>query len=364
MSAKLSDRMTRYLRADVQGLHGYAVQPSAGFIKVDTMENPFRLPTELRRELGERLADVAINRYPAERGEDLKRELARHARMPEGCSLMLGNGSDELISLLTLAADIPGNVVMAPLPGFVMYEMAAKFQGLKFVGVSTTPDFELDGPAMLAAIREHQPALIYLAYPNNPTANLWDDGVIDAIIEAAPGLVVMDEAYQPFASRDSLERLKRHEHVLLMRTMSKFGLAGVRIGYMMGRSALIHEIDKLRPPFNVSVLNCEAALFALEHVDEYARQAATIRAEREKMFDALAALPGVHPFPSEANMILVRVPDAKAVFAGMKARGVLIKNVSGMHPLMANCLRITIGTPEENPQTLAALRGALEELSA
>lgn len=364
MSTRISDRMTRYLRSDVQGMHGYAVQPSAGLIKVDTMENPFRLPPELRRELGERLADVAINRYPAERGEDLRRALARHAHMPEGCSLMLGNGSDELISLLTLAADMPGNVVLAPLPGFVMYEMSAKLQGLKFVGVPTTADFELDGPAMLCAIREHQPAIIYLAYPNNPTANLWDDGVIDAIIEAAPGLVVMDEAYQPFASRDSLERLKRHEHVLLMRTMSKFGLAGVRIGYMMGRSALIHEIDKLRPPFNVSVLNCEAALFALEHVDEYAKQAATIREERTKLLDALAALPGVHPFPSEANMILVRVPDAKAVFAGMKARGVLIKNVSGMHPLMANCLRITIGTPEENPQTLAALRGALEELQA
>jgi histidinol-phosphate aminotransferase len=363
MSTALSDRMTRYLRADVQGMHGYAVQPSAGMVKVDTMENPFRLPPELRRQLGERLAEVALNRYPAERGHVLRQALAQYAQMPEGCDVMLGNGSDELISLLTLAADLPGNVVLAPLPGFVMYEMAAKLQGLKFVGVPTTAEFELDGPAMLAAVREHQPAIIYLAYPNNPTANLWDDGVIDAIIEAAPGLVVMDEAYQPFASRDSLERLKRHEHVLLMRTMSKFGLAGVRIGYMMGRSALIHEVDKLRPPFNVSVLNCEAALFALEHVDEYTKQAATIRAERAKMSEALAALPGVHPFPSEANMILVRVPDAKRVFAGMKARGVLIKNVSGMHPLMANCLRITIGTPEENPQTLAALRGALEELS-
>jgi histidinol-phosphate aminotransferase len=364
MSTPLSDRMTRYLRADVQGMHGYAVQPSAGLVKVDTMENPFGLPPELRRKLGERLAEVALNRYPAERGNVLRQALARHAQMPDGCDIMLGNGSDELISLLTLAADVPGNVVLAPLPGFVMYEMAARLQGLKFVGVPTTPDFELDCEAMLAAIREHRPAIIYLAYPNNPTANLWDDGVIDAIIEAAPGLVVMDEAYQPFASRDSLERLKRHEHVLLMRTMSKFGLAGVRIGYMMGRAALIHEIDKLRPPFNISVLNCEAALFALEHVDEYARQAATIRAERAKLFDALAALPGVQPFPSEANMILVRVPDAKRLFAGMKARGVLVKNVSGLHPLLANCLRITIGTPEENPQTLAALRGALEELAA
>jgi len=363
MSA-LSDRMSRFLRADVQGMHGYAVQPSAGLVKVDTMENPFRLPDALRRELGERLAEVALNRYPAERGDVLRAELAKHANMPAGCDITLGNGSDELISLLTLAADVPGNVVMAPLPGFVMYELAAKLQGLKFVGVPLTPEFELDGPAMLAAVREHQPALLYLAYPNNPTANLWNDDVIDALIEAAPGLVVIDEAYQPFASRDSLARLRRHEHVLLMRTMSKFGLAGVRIGYLMGRKPLIAEIDKLRPPFNVSVLNCETALFALEHVDEYARQAATIRAERDKLLRELQALPGVEPFPSEANMILARVPDAKRVFEGMRARGVLIKNVSGLHPLLANCVRITIGTPEENPQTLAALYGALHDLEA
>jgi histidinol-phosphate aminotransferase len=359
----LLQRMSRFLRADVQGMHGYAVQPSAGFVKVDTMENPFRLPQALRKDLGERLAEVALNRYPAERGDVLRAELAKHANMPEGCDIMLGNGSDELISLLTLAADVPGNVVMAPLPGFVMYEMSAKLQGLKFVGVPLTPDFELDGPAMLAAVREHQPALLYIAYPNNPTANLWDDSVVDAIIEAAPGLVVIDEAYQPFAARDSLARLRRHEHVVLMRTMSKFGLAGVRIGYMMGRKPLIAEIDKLRPPFNISVLNCEAALFALEHVDEYAKQAATIRAEREKLRDAIALMPGVQPFPSEANMILARVPDAKRVFEGMRARGVLIKNVSGLHPLLANCIRITVGTSEENPQTLAALRGALEELT-
>jgi histidinol-phosphate aminotransferase len=282
--------------------------------------------------------------------------------MPAGCDILLGNGSDELISLLALAADIPGNAVLAPLPGFVMYELSAKLQGLRFVGVPLTADFELDGPAMLAALRAHRPALVYLAYPNNPTANLWDDDILDQIIEAAPGLVVIDEAYQPFAARDSLARLRRHEHVLLMRTMSKFGLAGVRIGYLIGRQPLIAELDKLRPPFNVSVLNCEAALFALEHVDDYARQAATIRSEREKLAAEVAALPGVRVFPSEANMLLVRVPDAKRVFDGMKARGVLIKNVSGLHPLLANCLRITIGTPDENPLTLAALRGALEDL--
>jgi histidinol-phosphate aminotransferase len=368
MSATLAERMARYLRADVKGMHGYAVQPSAGMVKVDTMENPFGLPPALRRALGQRLAEVALNRYPAERGEVLRAELARHAQLPETCELMLGNGSDEIISLLTLAcathmAGGPRQTVLAPLPGFVMYEMSAKLLGLNFIGVPTTPDFELDGDALLAAIRQHQPALVWLAYPNNPTANLWSDDVIDAVIEAAPGLVVMDEAYQPFAARDSLDRLQRHAHVLIMRTMSKFGLAGVRIGYLMGRKALLAEVDKLRPPFNVSVLNAEAALFALEHVDEYARQAAVIRSERERVFLALAATPGVKVFRSEANMLLARVPDPKAVFEGMRARGVLIKNIAGLHPLLSGCVRITIGTPDENTQMLAAFDSALRDPS-
>lgn len=355
----LAERMRAVIRQDIQSMHGYAVQPSAGMVKLDTMENPFRLPSDLRQALGRRLADVALNRYPAERGDVLRTKLAEHAGMPEGCDIMLGNGSDELISLLAMACDVPGATVLAPVPGFVMYAMSAKLQGLQFVGVPLTERFELDLPAMLAAVQAHRPALVYLAYPNNPTANLWDDAAIDAIIEAAPGLVVMDEAYQPFAARDSMARLRRHEHVLLMRTMSKFGLAGVRIGYLIGRRALIAEIDKLRPPFNISVLNCEAALFALEHVDEYERQAAVIRRERDALLRQLAALPGVTPFDSEANMILARVPDSKQVFEGMKARGVLVKNVAFLHPSLANCVRLTVGTPEENVKMMDALRASL-----
>ena len=367
MNPTLADRMSRYLRADVQGMYAYAVQPSAGMVKVDTMENPFRLPSDLRRRLGERLGEVAINRYPAERGDVLRAELARHANMPDGNDIMLGNGSDELISLLTLACagQVGGGAahpIVAPVPSFVMYEMSARLQGLPFVGVPLSADFELDGPAMLAAIGRHQPALVYLACPNNPTANLWDDAVIDEIIDAAPGLVVIDEAYQPFAARDSRDRLLRHDHVLLMRTMSKFGLAGVRIGYLIGRTSLIAQLDKLRPPFNISVLNCEAALFALEHADEYERQAAVIRDERGRLASALGERAGVRVFASEANMLLVRVPDAARMFAAMKARMVLVKNVSAMHPSLSDCLRITVGTPEENSLTLAAFDAALQEI--
>lgn len=350
------------IRADVQGMHAYAVQDSRGMVKLDAMENPFGLPPALQAELGRRLGAVAINRYPGERVADLQRALAAYAGLPQGYGLMLGNGSDELISLLAMACDLPGATILAPVPGFVMYAMSAQLQGLAFVGVPLTADFELDEAAMLAAIAKERPAIVYLAYPNNPTANLWDDAVVERIIEAQGtqgGLVVMDEAYQPFASRSYIDRIARHEHVLLMRTLSKFGLAGARLGYMMGPAALINEIDKLRPPYNISVLNCECALFALEHAEVFAGQARQIREQRDWIFEALAKLPGVKSWPSQANMILIRVPDASKAFEGMKARGVLVKNISKMHPLLANCLRLTVGTPDENRQMLTALEQSL-----
>lgn len=358
----LQERMQRVIRQDVQSMHAYAIQPSAGLVKLDAMENPFRLPSELQRELGERLGRVAINRYPTQCVADVIAALTDYVKPPPGCRLMLGNGSDELISLLALACDVPGATILAPLPGFVMYEMSAKLQGLKFVGVPLTADFELDEAAMLAAIETHRPAITYIAYPNNPTANLFDDRVIERIVEAVGrqnGLVVFDEAYQPFSSRSWMQRMGAHEHVLVMRTLSKFGLAGVRLGYMAGAAALIAEVDKVRPPYNISVLNAEATLFAIAHADEFARQAAVLCEERARLQKALAAMPGVKPFPSEANMILVRVPDSKRAFEGMKARGVLVKNIAGLHPLLANCLRLTVGTPEENTLMIDALKASL-----
>ena len=362
----LSERSSRVIRQvirqDIQSMHGYAIQPSAGMIKLDAMENPFCLPETLQRALGERLGKVAINRYPVDCVAQVIAALSAYVKLPAGCKLMLGNGSDELISLLALACDIPGATVLAPLPGFVMYEMSAKLQGLKFVGVPLTAAFELDGPAMLAAIAQHRPAITYIAYPNNPTANLFDDTLVERIVDAVGeqgGLVVFDEAYQPFSSRTWMDRVAQHEHVLVMRTLSKFGLAGVRLGYMVGAAALIDEIDKVRPPYNVSALNAEATLFALEHADTFDAQAAVLCAERAKLQQVLGALPGVTVFPSEANMILVRVPDSKRCFDGMKTRGVLVKNVAALHPLLQNCLRLTVGTPEENLSMIEALKAAL-----
>jgi histidinol-phosphate aminotransferase len=343
-------------------MHAYAIQPSAGLVKLDAMENPFRLPEALQRELGQRLGRVAINRYPTSCVGAVVEALSSYVKLPAGSRLMLGNGSDELISLLALACDLPGAAILAPLPGFVMYEMSARLQGLRFVGVPLTSRFELDPAAMLAAIEQHQPAITYIAYPNNPTANLFDEDAVERVVEAVGrqnGLVVFDEAYQPFSSRSWMDRAGRLPHVLVMRTLSKFGLAGVRLGYLAGPAALVDEIDKVRPPYNISALNAEATLFALEHADEFARQAAALRAERARLQGALRAMAGVEAFPSEANMILVRVADGAAVFEGMKRRGVLVKHVAGLHPLLAHCLRLTVGTAEENGLMIDALRASL-----
>jgi len=289
---------------------------------------------------------------------------------------MLGNGSDELISLLAMACDVPVQpgaakpAILAPLPGFVMYAMSAALQGLDFIGVPLTADFALDVTAMVHAIETRQPAIIYLAYPNNPTANLWDEADMARVVAAgaaAGSLVVIDEAYQPFSSRTYLDVIRanpaQNAHVLLMRTMSKFGLAGVRLGYMMGPAALIAQVDKVRPPYNISVLNYECALFALEHQEVFAAQAREICAQRAMLLEALRALPGVKAWDSDANMVLVRIlgegERAQKVFDGLKAHGVLVKNVSKMHPLLAQCLRLTVGTAAENAQLLKALQEIL-----
>ncbi len=374
MTEQITQLIQSRIRQDIVSMHAYAIQDSKGMIKLDAMENPHRLSAQLQQQLGERLGKLALNRYPDGRVNDLRAALASYADMPAGYDIMLGNGSDELISLLALACDVPPSVasnnnpatILAPLPGFVMYAMSAQLQGLKFVGVDLTAEFELDLPVMLAAIAQHKPAITYLAYPNNPSANLWDESAMAQIIAAAGavgGLVVLDEAYQPFSSKTYLDTIRAkpesHQHVLLMRTLSKFGLAGVRMGYMLGPKALIAEIDKVRPPYNISVLNYECALFALEHTDVFAQQAKELVAERAMLFQAFAKMHQVKAFKSEANMILLRVPDAQKTFDRLKARGVLVKNISKMHPLLANCVRLTVGTAEENAILLDALQSSL-----
>lgn len=349
------------VRPDVLAMKRYPVADATGLVKLDAMENPFTLPPDLAARLGERLASVALNRYPAPRPAAMLDKLRTRMGVPAACDILLGNGSDELISILSVALARPGASVLAPAPGFVMYEISARLAHLDFIGVPLRPDFSLDIDAMLAAIETHTPSLIYLAYPNNPTGNLFDAAAIERVIDAARGaLVVIDEAYQPFAQQSWMPRVVEFDNVVVMRTVSKLGLAGIRLGYLAGPPDWIEELDKVRPPYNVNVLTQATIDFMLDHLDVLDAQAALLRDERERLIVELTRLLSVQVFPSAANFVLVRVPDAALVFETMLSQRVLVKNVSKMHPQLTNCLRLTVGTPDENAQMLAAMAVALK----
>jgi histidinol-phosphate aminotransferase len=351
------------IRADVRSISSYFVPDASGYIKLDSMENPYQLPDGLRAELGRRLADAALNRYPVASYASLKEKICASLGVPSGYDVLLGNGSDELISIMATAVARQDKraVIMAPTPAFVMFARSAQFAGADFVGVPVKSDFSLDLPAMLAAIEQHRPALVFLAYPNNPTGNLFDADDMAAIIRALgeTGIAVVDEAYQPFAKKSFMGRLPEFPNLVVMRTLSKLGLAGIRLGYLSGDARVLEQFEKVRPPYNVNVLTQVAAEFALDHLSVLDQQAEMLNAERTRLAAELKALPGVEVFPSAANFISLRVPDADKVCSELRTAKVLIKNLGKMDKMLANCIRVTVSTPEENTAFLNALKASL-----
>jgi histidinol-phosphate aminotransferase len=346
------------VRPEILALKAYHVAPAEGMVKLDAMENPYALPENIRRGLAEVLARVALNRYPDPSAPKLRALIARKMGVPAGMEVMLGNGSDDLIQIVTLALAKPGAVMMYPGPTFVMYAMNATFFGLRAVAAGLREDFSLDAEAFIRAMGEHKPALVYIAYPNNPTGVLYSENDVLRIIEACPGLVVLDEAYHVFAQKTFMPHLARFANLVVMRTVSKLGLAGIRLGYLAARPQWVEQFNKVRQVYNVNVLTQAAATFMLERLDVLEEQAGRIRAERELLGKALRALPGVTVFPSQANFFLIRVPDADKTFQALKRQGVLVRNLNS--PALEHCLRVTVGTPEENRILVNALREALQ----
>jgi histidinol-phosphate aminotransferase len=352
---RIDARVASTIRRDVQGLSAYAVAKAEGLIKLDAMENPFTLPAPLRERLAAELSRVAVNRYPDGAGDAVKAALAEALALPPNVALLLGNGSDEILQLITTAVAGPGACILAPEPTFVMYRLNAMYANVRYVGVPLREDFSLDEAAMLAAIARERPQLVWLAYPNNPTGNRFAPATIERILAAAPGLVVVDEAYYAFADDSFLPRVLAFENLVVVRTVSKIGLAGLRLGYAAAHPSWIAQLDKVRPPYNVNALTQAAVPILLAARDEFDRQAATIRSERERLHGVLAARTDVVAFPTETNFVLIRVRDSTAWFGALRNAGILVKNLQGYHPSTANCLRITVGTPAENDALLDAL---------
>ena len=346
----------KLLRPEILALSAYRVPEAQGMVKLDAMENPYALPSALRRELAEALSRVDLNRYPEPTGRRVRELIARRMNLPSGMELLLGNGSDDLIQIVTLALARPGTTMMYPAPTFVMYGVNAALCGMNAVAVPLREDFSFDADAFIARMKSSPPALVFIAYPNNPTGALYGEEDVLRVIRAAKGLVVLDEAYHAFAGKSFMPRLAEHPNLVVLRTLSKLGLAGIRLGYLAGRPQWIEQFNKVRQAYNVNALTQAAALFMLERLEVLEEQAARTRAERAGLGAALERLPGVTVFPSQANFFLVRVPEAERTDAALKRQGVLVKN---LHPWLRNCLRITVGTPEENRILLTALQEAL-----
>ena len=352
--------MNDCIRDEIKALCAYAVPHAEGLVKLDAMENPYVLPDDLRSILAQRLSVLEVNRYPEANPEALKTLLRQIMGVNPAAAMVLGNGSDELIQMIALAVAKPGAVILGVEPAFVMFRMIATFVGMRFVGVPLKADFTLDGPALLSAIEQEQPALVFIAYPNNPTGNHFDAGIMEEVIRRAPGLVVIDEAYFPFTDHSFLPRLLSYPNLLVMRTVSKLGLAGIRLGFLCGPAEILEHIDKVRLPYNISMLDQAVAMEVLSHAAVLQAQADCIRQQRVVLAQQLAAIAGVTVYPSDANFLLFRVAHASRIFDGLRHRGILIKNLNAAHPLLAGCLRVTVGTFEENQRFLDALQDTLE----
>ena len=356
------ERLQQWIKPELLDASAYHVPDADGFIKLDAMENPYLLPDELRDKMLEVITGAEINRYPDPDASKLKQSLREAMDIPQDMAIILGNGSDELIQIIALAVAHSGKTILAPQPGFVMYKIIADTVGARFISVDLNRnDFSLDSEAMLSAINEHQPAVVFLAYPNNPTGNLFDENTISEIIDAAPGLVVLDEAYSAFSEKSFMHQLGEFDNLLVMRTLSKSGLAGLRLGILVGPALWLNQLDKLRLPYNINTLSQKLAELILSRYDILQQQAEIICANRSKLFEQLQKLEGVTPWQSSANFILFKSIEksAEIILAALVKQGILIKNVSASSPLLEDCLRVTVGTKGENEAFIAALELAL-----
>jgi histidinol-phosphate aminotransferase len=358
----IEDQIKKIIKPVVLNAKAYHVPDSSGLIKLDAMENPYVWSDEVKESWSTYMQQAELNRYPDASTSELREKLSAMLDLPVDTAVMFGNGSDELIQIIMLALNKTSNVIMAPEPGFVMYRLLSSLLELDYVGVPLNDDFSLNLPVMLESIKEKQPAVIFIAWPNNPTGNLFDQESVETIIKAAPGLVVIDEAYHVFAQKSMMACVQKYPNVLLMRTLSKLGLAGLRLGILIGASEWISELEKLRLPYNIGTLNQLSANFIIQNINLLEQQAGQIRNDRTDVFNALIQINGIHAWSSEANFILFQVTEKNAeyVHSELLKHKILIKNLHGVHPLLDSCLRVTVGTKKENEIFLLRLQEIMQ----
>jgi histidinol-phosphate aminotransferase len=343
------------IKPAVAQLQAYDPHKRLGQVQLDANEHPFALPPVVQEAVQQALATVSINRYPDPEAENLRRTLGKMLDVAPDM-LLLGNGSDELVQMVLMACGAPGTAVLTPTPTFSMYRLGALMLDQRPVEVPLTANWQLDMPQMLAAIARERPRVTFLATPNNPTANCFDGAAVRQLIEAVPGVIVIDEAYYEFSGQTVLPLLKTYPHLLVFRTLSKVGMAGLRVGILVGNPALVQEINKVRLPYNLNVYSQVAAEVVLQYWEIIAPEFRLIIDERQRLRERLERIPGVTGFPSQANFLLAHVAAGGAnVWEALGRQGILVRHFPGL-PVLQDCVRITVGTPSENERLTTTLQ--------
>jgi histidinol-phosphate aminotransferase len=335
----------KLVRPNIRSLSAYKAKEIPCKVKLDANESPYGFKKALKAaEL------VETNRYPDPEAKALKRLLSKYVGSNPD-NILQGNGSDELIYYLITTF---GGPVLYPTPTFAMYGIITQANGQKRIEIPLDKEFDLNLKDILHAIKKERPKLIFLSYPNNPTGNCYASDRILKIIDLTSSLVVVDEAYQPFSSKNGfLPLLKDYKNLVIMRTLSKIGLAGLRVGFLIADKEIINEVNKVRLPFNLNSLSQAIAIEALKDRKTFQTHINAIASEREKLLIELKKIERVTPYPSEANFILFKIKNSDRVYKNLLKRGVLVRNMKGA---VDGCLRVTIGTPEENKIFLNTLR--------
>lgn len=342
--------INKWLRTDIQNIQAYKVADAKNMIKMDAMESPFLVHKEMINDYIDGILSVDINRYPDSSATKLQQNLKELMGIPANLDLLLGNGSDELIQLLALACN-KGQTIVSFEPSFVMYKMIAKFTCLKYQSIDLDEQFEIDINKTLDTIKKIKPKIIFIAYPNNPTGNSFNREYIKEIASYKDALIVIDEAYYAYSNNSFLKEIENFENMVLIRTISKIGFAGLRLGLLIGNTETIKHLNKIRLPYNINSITQASANILLKRKDIIEKNAQTIIKQRKFLFAKLNAIKNLKAYPSDANFLLIKTPDAQMLFEFLKENGLLIKNFNNIEKLK-NYLRITVSNKENNDKLL------------
>ncbi len=348
-----------HVKPQVRAMKAYTLHPYEYQYKLNQNENPLGYPEALKEAVFERLRQHDWARYPDFDLTEISEAIARHAGVGAD-QVLVGNGSNELI-YNTLAVTIgEGDAMVIPVPTFSVYKLIATVFGatVREPLMRAEEGFALPTDEVIAAAREAQARVVVLCTPNNPTAQSYPLADIRRVCAESGALVLVDEAYQEFSSQNLIGLVAEFPNVVLLRTFSKaMALGGMRVGYAITNAALAREIYKGKLPYALNAFSATAAVVALENMALFRGQIALIRSERERLFDALEALPGCHPVPSDANFLLMRLEgqSPRAVFDHLLAQGLLVRDVSGYTGL-GEYLRLSVGAPHENDALVSALQ--------